>query len=384
MKKIACFSNQFASSKGHGIARYATHLFNELNSLNKNIEIIPIATGSNRNIEDLKKLKSETGLQILPGGTMLTPLLWKYMNYPKIEHLANCEFDILHALSPGYPIATKKPYLVTIHDIGPLTHPQFFTRKDQWLMKASIKQALKKAAYMLCVSEATANAVEIYAKQTYGLSVGNRLKITYEGVGNEFFTKVDFEEIPLDERNKIKNLSNKPYILCVGQISPRKNVQSVLESFSIIKDKLHDYQLVTVGGNGWDYDIIKHKINELDISDRVHFLGYVSDQSLRYLYENATVFIYPSLFEGFGLTILEAMATGCPVITSNKTSMPEILGRAGILIDPENIHEISESLLETCTNDFLRSDLKRKGILRAKEFTWNNCASKTLEVYKLL
>lgn len=342
MIQVGYFSNQFAASGGHGIARYAHHLYNALLQNEAALKMYPISASTNGSEEEVNSLKRRTGLQVLPWGRKVTPLAWIFFNYPFLENGITNQIDIVHALSLGYKVATLKPYVVTIHDIGPLTHPQFFTQKDHWFMKGSLKQAVKKAAAMICVSQATADAVEEYALANYNTSVKARLHVVHEGVDASFFEAHKVEEIT--DYHMIKPLLNSPFVLTVGQISPRKNLQTVLEAFSKLRDELPNHQLITVGGNGWDYDKVKEQVNELGLENRIHFLGYVSDELLRFLYRNADVFVYPSLFEGFGLTVLEAMASGCPVITSNVSSLPEIAGDAAILINPEDAEELSSSI----------------------------------------
>jgi glycosyltransferase involved in cell wall biosynthesis len=380
MIHIGYFSNQFASFNGHGIARYAHHLYKALLQNNTSLALHPISASTNGNKEELNTLKLRTGLQVLPWGRKTTPLAWMFFNFPFLENGISNQVDIVHALSLGYKVATLKPYVVTIHDIGPLTHPQFFTKKDQWFMKGSLKQAVKKAAAMICVSQATADAVEAYALANYNKSVKERLHVVHEGVDATFFKAPNIEEIT--DYHIVKSLLNTSFVLTVGQISPRKNLQTVLRAFNKLKDKLPNLQLITVGGNGWDYDKVKEQVKVLGLENRVHFLGYVSDDLLRFLYRKAVVFVYPSLFEGFGLTVLEAMASSCPVITSNTTSLPEIAGDAAILINPEDVDELSANLVLVSTNKKIREQMITKGLQRAKTFTWKRAADLTFDLYK--
>lgn len=247
-------------------------------------------------------------------------------------------------------------------------------------MKGSLKQAVKKAAAMICVSQATADAVEAYALANYNQSVKERLHVVHEGVDATFFKAPKVEEIT--DFHLVESLLNTPFVLTVGQISPRKNLQTVLEAFSKLKDELPNLQLITVGGNGWDYDKVKEQVNLLGLENRVHFLGYVSDDLLRFLYRKAVVFVYPSLFEGFGLTVLEAMASSCPVITSNTSSLPEIAGDATILLNPEDVDELSANIVLVNTNKVKREEMITKGLQRAKTFTWEKAAALTFDIYK--
>lgn len=380
MPNIAYFSNQFASRNGHGIARYAHDLYTALNELKDHPNIIPVAAWSDRNISDLNKLKKETNLKLLSTGRRLTPLVWAFLDFPKIEQLLSEKVDIVHALSLGYPIATKKPYVVTIHDLGPLTHPQYFTDKPPWIMEKSLKQAVKKADAFICVSQSTANSLESYVLQKFNQNISNRIHVTLEGVSHSFFNKPTIIDIP---HWKGFNPSSEPFVLAVGKISPRKNINVIIEAIARIKNSI-THSLVVVGGNGWEYKSVKEFVKKEGLEDRVHFLGYVTDEELHFLYKQASVFVYPSLFEGFGLTILEAMASGCPVITSNISCLPEIAGDAAQLINPNSVQEVSEAIEAICTNNHFSTDLIKKGESRARGFTWEKCAREVSKVYQLV
>jgi glycosyltransferase involved in cell wall biosynthesis len=377
---VAFFSNQFAMQSGHGIARYARELYWGIQHMDPDIKIVPVSTWSDRSGEELDLFKYQTGLEVLKGGSKMLPLAWKYLDYPKIESLLPISVDLVHALSPGYPIATSKPYVVTVHDVGPLTHPQFFTKKDQWLMGSSIKQAAKKADALLCVSRTTSEELISYVSDRYGFDISDRCHVVYEGVHDSFTTASDTNSI--SDHHLVEDLLDKPFILTVGKISPRKNLQLVLDALKLLKTSFPDLQLLTVGGDGWDFKLVKEKVDELGILDRVHFLGYVSDDLLRLLYKRAEVFVYPSLFEGFGLTILEAMSAGCPVITSDRSCLPEIAGNAALFVDPTDSDQLVSGVSTLLNDRDLRSDLVERGRIRASEFRWQTTAEQTVAHYK--
>ena len=144
------------------------------------------------------------------------------------------------------------------------------------------------------------------------------------------------------------------------------------------------HHLVTVGGDGWDFQEVKNLVSSFGLVDRVHFLGYVSDEQLRTLYAQATLFIYPSLFEGFGLPVLEAMASGCPVITSSISSLPEVAGDAALLINPHSVGDVTVAMESICNNPDFANELKIMGRKRASLFSWKRCAEETLLVYNTL
>lgn len=375
---IAYFSNQFATKSGHGIARYAHELYEAMGALDGDTEITPVAAWSDRDDEDLEELQRRTGLQILPWGRKLTPLFWNYLGFPRIESWLDKPADIVHAVSLGYPVATKKPYVVTVHDIGPLTHPKFFSDSPAWLMERSLKQAVKRAMAIICVSQATADSVVEYVQTKYKLNIEDRIRVVLEGV-----SEIYFDDPNMGCLDDLENLPspNCPFILSAGKISPRKNFHGIIKALGILRDKV-SHHLVAVGGDGWDFEQVKNLVDESGLADRVHFLGYVTDEQLKALYRRASLYIHPSLFEGFGLTILEAMASGCPVITSNCSSLPEVAGDAALLIDPTDVEEMAHAIGSIISDENLAVRLRKAGIERAKLFSWEKTAMGVLDVYQ--
>ena len=173
------------------------------------------------------------------------------------------------------------------------------------------------------------------------------------------------------------------FILSVGNLEPRKNYCRLISAFSQIAAQIpHD--LVIVGHQGWDYGPVYELLNRLKLGKRIRILDHVDNPELPALYNAADLFVYPSLYEGFGLPVLEAMACGCPVITSNVSSLPEVTGDAGLLIDPYSIDEIKCAILSMLQNEDLRKSYRKKGIDRARSFSWKTCAEKTIQVYREL
>lgn len=372
---IAYFSNQFSNRAGHGIARYARHLFKAL-AKRKNTKVVPIAAWSDKPRAELESLIHETGLKILPGGRRFIAGTWTYFGLPRLEWLYPSKVDIVHAVAMGYPIATAKNLVVTVHDIGPLTHPQYFSDTPPWLMEKSLKQTIDNAKAIICVSQTTQNELLKYVMEKYRRDISDKCHVVMEGVDEIFFEKVE----PSTLAHFDLDLEKTNFILAAGKLSPRKNVKQVMKALSMIKKDV-PHHLVCVGGDGWDFEGIKEHAVALGIEDRVHFLGYVSDDELRALYRMASAFVYPSLFEGFGLTILEAMASECPVITSNRSSLPEVAGDAAYLIDPDDAQQIGEAIRNIIQNEELRNEMISKGLARAKEFSWEKCAEGVEKVY---
>ena len=174
------------------------------------------------------------------------------------------------------------------------------------------------------------------------------------------------------------------YILCLGNLEPRKNIERLLQAYAkLLKNQsLLEYKLVLVGGKGWKYENIFKQIEQLGLSDQVVSTGYVAEEDKAAIYQMAKLFVYPSLYEGFGMPIAEAMAAGVPVITSNVSSMPEVAGDAGILIDPKNVEDITDAMQRLLLDEVLHKQCVQRGLQQCMKFTWEQSADTLVKMYE--
>ena len=198
----------------------------------------------------------------------------------------------------------------------------------------------------------------------------------YLGVDREIFH-------PIEDTMTTKQKYSLPekFILDVGPFEPRRNITGLLKAYKKIKEKISEYKIVLVGN---ETDQLRREIRNLGLRTDVIFTGYVPMNDLVAIYSSASVFVHPSFYEGFGLQVLEAMSCGCPVITSNTSSLPEVTGKAGLLVNPENVDEISEAIYKVISDSGLRDRLVKEGFSQVEKFSWQKTAEKTLEVYKSL
>lgn len=371
---VALFSNQFASSMGHGLARYARELFDGLRD-RPGLEVFPVAAWSNRSAHALARLRADSGLEIVATGRRATPLMWSFIGWPRLEALIRRPIDVVHATSLGYPVATGRPFVVTVHDLGPITKPQYFSNTRPWVMKKSLAQAVRQAAAIVCVSEAT----KAELLECVGTRVEERVHVVHEGItpalllhGGDVARSPATGDLPP---------SGVPYVLATGKISPRKNIAGLMEAMATLTSEV-PHHLVVAGGDGWDFEGIYRTVDRLGLKGRIHFPGFVTDTELSALYAGASLYVHPSLYEGFGLTILEAMAVGTPVVTSNVSALPEVAGDAALLVDPGDIAAIAEAMRSVLLDDALSADLVARGLTRAATFSWQTAAEAMEAVYR--
>ena len=233
--------------------------------------------------------------------------------------------------------------------------------------------AAKKAERIIAVSSSTKKDI----MKLLNIS-SEKIRVIYLGIGS-LYHPLEKKEVE-DFRRKEEIFGS--FILYVGTLKKRKNVLNIIRAYKKIKEKGIKEKLVIVGNKSGEYQNIYKAVKRSKLEKDVFFSGYVDEALLPFYYNSAFLFIYPSLYEGFGLPILEAMASGTPVITSNVSSLPEVVGDAAILVNPNNIEEMAEMMQKVLTNQKLREKMREKGLKRAKLFSWERCARETLNLYE--
>jgi glycosyltransferase involved in cell wall biosynthesis len=260
-------------------------------------------------------------------------------------------------------------------DMTWFTHAEKHTFIKRLYFRAFIPNSVRRSTRVIAISQSTkADIVGLLGIPS------DKIVVTYIGVDHKFF-RVQRNRTQLEDSLKDFGL-NPGYILYVGKLEPRKNLVRLIRAYDQSKNTIGKRKLVLCGSKGWGYTEIYSIVERLGLRDQVIFTGYVPDKSLPIIYNGADVFVYPSLYEGFGIPVLEAMACGVPAITSNLSSLPEVVGNAGVLVDPYSTDAIGEALIDLLRHDDRRSELSELGLYRAKEFTWERMARETLRVYQ--
>lgn len=271
------------------------------------------------------------------------------------------------------PFNSHIKYLAIVHDLIPLYMPELFTKGHKQRFKFFTDLCAKKADHIVAVSKATKDDVMKYMKFPE-----SKISVIYEGADKRFTPERDEKRIT-ETMNKYG--ITKSYILCLSTVEPRKNMLRTIKAFEQLLIKgLDNYQLVLVGGNGWNNGEIYDYYKSHNMEDSVIFTGYASDEEIKHIYANATVFVYPSLCEGFGIPIIEAMQSGTPVITSNISCMPEVAGKACELVNPYSVSDIEHAIEKIISDEKLREKMREAGIKRAAEFSWEKCSKEVWEL----
>ncbi len=281
------------------------------------------------------------------------------------------QVDLFHSLAQRPPSFRFRREVVTIHDIFPITSGDYATADYRERFSRLLREAMVRSACILTGSEATARLMEAHC----GVARGRIRVIPY---GVDIPRRVMPPEARVRERARLVGDGNY-MLLSVGMIETRKNLVNGLRALERLPARFH---LAHAGGNGHGSEAFHEYIREQGLEERVHLLGYVPSETLEMLYQTASVLLFPSLEEGFGFPVLEGMAHGLPVVTSNTSSMPELGGGAALYADPREPDEIADRALRAAEDETLRRDLIARGLERAREFTWERTAKETLRAYE--
>lgn len=291
------------------------------------------------------------------------------------------EHDLFH--STFYPLPRRGKgnargvRILTVYDVIPVLFPQYFGASERLFMRRLLA-SINRQDRILVISESTKSDLCDCASLD-----PEQVEVTYLAASGNFFPHTDEQRIS-EIRHNYK-IPKGPYVLSLCTFEPRKNIDQTIRSYiELVKQQgVSDLNLVLVGTKGWDFDKIFNEIKgTMELHDRIITTGYVPDEDLAPLYSGAMMFAYPSFYEGFGLPPLEAMQCGVPVITSNTSSLPEVVGDAGIMVDPNDGDALSQAMLDLYRDDAKRVVFSAEGISRAKKFTWKKCADKTVEAYR--
>jgi glycosyltransferase involved in cell wall biosynthesis len=376
--KTILFDGRFLSLSNAGLGRYSAELIKSLILKNNKEEfryILLVMPGTKFD-ESLKEAiaKHQSEVEVIE----FDAKHYSLSEQTKLRKLLNeINPDLVHFTNLNHPVFYKGKFVVTIHD---LTLFQYSERAG----------LTKKLAYNFVINKAAQNSKKIFtvsefAKKElikkFNLPV-NKVAVTYNGIDATF--KKITNPTTLQKTEKYGLL--KPYYLYVGQWRSHKNLLALVEAFSrLVKKGLRGkVELVFAGKIDKRYPQLEALVKKLNLASDVRFTGFVEDKDLPTIYNNALAFVFPSFSEGFGLPALEAQACGTPVISSDSTSLPEVLGDGAVYFDPDNINELEKRMIEVLQDEKLREKLIGKGLENAKKFTWDQTAEKTLEVYREL
>jgi glycosyltransferase involved in cell wall biosynthesis len=363
-----------AATQGAGIGRYTRELMRALLALPSDNRYSFFYAGRHRIDESNIHAKRPTSrIRRLPIHDKWLMRVWQRLQIPLPVELITGRVDLFH--SPDFtlpPTLPGVPTLLTVHDLSFIRDPDSAWPSLRDFLNQAVPRSVKRATHVLADSQATKDdLIELFG------TPAEKITVLYSGVDARFVPIRDRAEI---DRVCAKYQLPRPFILSVGTLQPRKNYGRLIEAVGQVAS-IVPHHLVITGGKGWMYETIFEQVEQSGLEGRVHFPGFVDDADLPALYSAADLFAYVSLYEGFGLPLLEAMACGTPVIGSNTSSLPEVIGDVGLQVDPRNVDDIAQALQQMIDQPELRAGSIELGLERAKTFTWNKAARELLAIY---
>jgi glycosyltransferase involved in cell wall biosynthesis len=300
-------------------------------------------------------------------------ILWEQFALPRWARRDG--ISLLHSGTHAIPFAWTGPSVLTLYDLSFMLFPEVFRRGNRTYLTWMARYSAQRADRIITISESTArDAVRLLGVRP------ERVVCSYPGTDARFMPMRD--EKLLRQFRERHGLPDE-FILYLGTIEPRKNLIRLMDAYARVRGSNgHTYPLVLAGGPGPGHELIERRVQELGLSDSIRFGGYVAEEEKPLWYNAARFFVYPSLYEGFGLPVLEALACGTPVMTGNRSSLPEVVGDAGILVDPEDVEQIAEALSRGLDDDSLRERTLIEGPRQASQFSWRRAAQEHLDVYR--
>ena len=310
----------------------------------------------------------------LPLSDRMMTIIWQRLRIPLWVELFTGSLDIFHSPDFVLPPVKAARTILTVHDLSFLRLPWSSAPRLRAYLSKAVPRSAKRADFILADSENTRqDVIELLGVPS------DKVEVLYAGVDERFKPTEDYAGISAKYRLPER------FILSLGTLEPRKNYERLIEAFALLKEKMGPKdltKLVIVGQKGWLYEGIFAAVEKWALQEEVLFPGYVADEDLPALYSAAALFVYPSLYEGFGLPPLEAMACGTPVVASNAPCLPEVLGDAALLVSPYDVEAIASAMEKALFDEELRLQLRERGLQRARLFTWEKSARKLLEIYK--
>lgn len=350
-----------------GVSRYISELVRHLGEVDPNgdyVVFVPAGSG----VPPTPKFRVLTHTT----GGPVSRILWEQLELPRAarrEHL-----EMLHSPVNVQPVFLPCRGVVTVMDLSFLVYPASFRAQQRLYQTLFTRLSARRATRLIAISLQTAQDL-VHRCGTNA----SKITVVYPGVDTHFHP---IAPPALDAFRQRRGLPER-FILFVGTLEPRKNLPMLLHAFAQARPRLpRGCKLVLAGGKGWLYEPVLRTIEQLQLKSEVILPGFVPDEELPLWYNCADVFVYPSLYEGFGLPALEAMACGCPVMAARTSSLPEVVGDGGLLLSHDQPEVWAEALARVCSDETLRVELRRLGLVRAQRFSWATMARETVEVYR--
>lgn len=299
----------------------------------------------------------------------LARIAWEQLAWPSA--MVREKVDLVHSMAFVTPFLNPRPAVVTVYDLSFMIYPEAFPRAQRLYLQTQTRRSVRAARHVLAISESGRQDIHHY----FGVPLA-QISVVYPGV------EARFRPLPPEQVAAFRAEKALPetFLLHVGTLQPRKNIPVLLEALA--QTERPDLHLVLVGGKGWLYDEIFARVQALGLAERVHFAGYVPDEELPLWYNTAVSLTFPSVYEGFGMPIVQSLACGTPVIAANTSAMPEAVGDAGWLFPPDDASALAERIIEACDDSQQVAHKRARGLVQGQRFSWHTAGQQTADIYR--
>lgn len=321
---------------------------------------------------DEKAIGTRSGVQVAssswPTEQRVIRILWEQSALPVLAAREN--LDLLHSMAFVTPIVGQIPTIVTVYDLSFVHFPEKFPTLQRHYLQSQTARSTRQARQVITISEASRQDLQRHFSVPL-----EKISVILPGVDPQF------QPLPEEKIAAFRDEHRLPehFILHVGTLQPRKNIPILIEALA--RPECHDVDLVLAGAKGWMYDEIFGQAETLGVMNRLHFVGYVADEALPFWYNAAKVLVFPSVYEGFGMPIVEAMACGTPVVAARSSSIPEAGGEAALYFDPQDAETLARHLSDILGDDHLAEKMRQNGLAQAQNFSWERAGLETAQVY---
>lgn len=365
-----------AYEQGGGIGRLVRDLIDEFQSLSSKHQYKLFVSGftTSKPLESIPTNYSWKTTRIAP---KWLARIWQRAQLPLPAEYFVGAIDLYHATDFVLPpLRRGTRSIVTVHDLSFVRVPDAASPRLKAYLDVVVPRSVKRADYVTADSQATKDDLQ----NIYGIP-GEKIEVLYSGVHQRYFQNIQSVASSVTMRSQYA-IPDRPYIFTIGTVQPRKNYSRLIRAIKQLREQHYDIGLVIAGGKGWLEDEMYQTIEQTKMQDFVHLIGFADEDDLPALYHHAECVAFPSLYEGFGFPVLEAMASGTPVVTSNISSLPEVAGNAALLVDPLKVDEIAAAIQQILDDSDLRQQLIKFGNKQARKFTWAQSAKQLLQIYE--
>lgn len=367
--QIGLNAHLLSGQQGYRRAGIHTYIAQQLNHLPMKGSDLRFFVFTNSQDQIAPRLSSYSISTAWPTGNRLFRIAWEQLSWPLAARALN--LDLLHGMAFVTPVITPCPTVVTVYDLSFIYFPDRYPMLQRIYLTSQTRRSCRRARRVVTISESGRQDVN----KLFGVPL-ERISVIHPGVDPNFYPRSEDE---IDDFRARQNLPPQ-YVLHVGTLQPRKSIPTLIKAFA--KLKRPDLELVLVGGKGWAYEEIYSLVRELDLEERVRFTGYVSDGELPLWYNAAAVLVFPSVYEGFGLPVAEAMACGTPVVAANTSAIPEAAGVAARLFKAQDGAELSDHIAAVLDDPHLTATMREHGLQQSRQFSWERAGEEMVDVYR--